>query len=283
MAGGINPFGFAVGGSLPSAPPRQPQDIPAAPFGFAPPPSKWEQTAAILNEYNPIDAFWRLYDSDMAKGGAITDQNIEDGMMVGGTVMGGGAMIPKPANALNMGIRAFHGSPHSFDKFSMDKARTAKHIYTTPIEADAKHYGPNTYEVEINGRIGDFRPDARGQDEYRALKAAYEDQGLSDYFEDFDDFVSAFDAGEMYQRFASQRPQNYTMDGLFDQGFDAVRIPDAGFGGQSSESIVVRNPYIISIVRKYGIAGASAMLGYNLLDGLSEAQAAELQKYERGQ
>ena len=77
-------------------------------------PSKWQRTLGILNEYNPIDAFWRLHDSDMARGGTITDENIADGLTVTGMVMGGSAFAPKPANSLNMGIRAFHGSPHDF-------------------------------------------------------------------------------------------------------------------------------------------------------------------------
>lgn len=89
-------------------------------------PTKWQQTLGILNEYNPIDAFWRLYDSDMAKGGPITEDDIADGMTVAGMVTGGSALAPKPRNSLNMGIRAYHGSPHDFDKFSMDKIGTGE-------------------------------------------------------------------------------------------------------------------------------------------------------------
>ena len=163
MAGGINPFGFAV--SAPQPAPRAPIDLPSAPFGFAPPPSKWEQTAAILNEYNPIDAFWRLYNSDMAKGGAITDQNIEDGMMVGGTVMGGGAMIPKPANALNMGMKVLnesgeplllhHGTYEDFDNFELGNSRSAADLpsnafYFTPDKAAAHDYVPGGHVIDAH-------------------------------------------------------------------------------------------------------------------------------------
>ena len=124
MAGGINPFGFAV--SAPQPAPRAPIDLPSAPFGFAPPPSKWEQTAAILNEYNPIDAFWRLYNSDMAKGGAITDQNIADGFGVASTVMGGSSFAGRPANSLGMG-----GKPKSELTVWSDLAKTKHPI---PVE-----------------------------------------------------------------------------------------------------------------------------------------------------
>ena len=56
------------------------------------------------------------------------------------------------------------------------------------------------------------------------------------------------------------------------KGYD-VEVQDLG-----TRNYVVFDDKLISIVRKYGIAGASAMLGYNILDGMSNAQAAELQK-----
>jgi len=181
--------------------------------------------------------------------------------------------VVKQADTPPQGIRAYHGSPHDFDRFDPNMNVTAKHIYTTPIEEDAKQYGKNTYELMIRGKVGDFRPDARGPEEINALKTAYKDQGLSDYFDTFDDFVEAFDQGEMYQRFASQRPQNYTMDGLFEQGFDALRVPDAGFGGSMSESIVVNNPSIIEILRKYGLV-PGGLLGAGYAMAPSNAEAA---------
>jgi hypothetical protein len=57
-----------------------------------------------------------------------------------------------------------------------------------------------------------------------------------------------------------------------------------GMGGylvqdEGGLSIAVTDPKIIQIVSKYGIAGASAILGYNVLQGMDPAQAAELQSY----
>lgn len=53
-------------------------------------------------------------------------------------------------------------------------------------------------------------------------------------------------------------------------------------GAEGTRNYVVFDDKLISIVRKYGIAGASAMLGYNLLENVSEAQAEELRQIEKG-
>lgn len=50
-----------------------------------------------------------------------------------------------------------------------------------------------------------------------------------------------------------------------------------------TRNYVVFDDKLISIVRKYGIAGASAMLGYNILDGMDPAQADELKRIEGNQ
>jgi hypothetical protein len=52
---------------------------------------------------------------------------------------------------------------------------------------------------------------------------------------------------------------------------------------EGTRNYVVFDDKLISIVRKYGIAGASAMLGYNILDGMDPAQAAELKQIEGNQ
>jgi hypothetical protein len=51
----------------------------------------------------------------------------------------------------------------------------------------------------------------------------------------------------------------------------------------ATRNYVVFDDKLISIVKKYGIAGASAMLGYNILDGMDPAQAEELQRIEGNQ
>lgn len=52
--------------------------------------------------------------------------------------------------------------------------------------------------------------------------------------------------------------------------------------GEGARNYVVFDDNLISIVRKYGIAGASAMLGYNLLESVNPAQADELKRIEAG-
>jgi hypothetical protein len=71
---------------------------------------------------------------------------------------------------------------------------------------------------------------------------------------------------------------------LREAGVPGIRYLDAGSRakGDGSRNYVVFDDKLISIVRKYGLAGASAMLGYNLLENVSEAQANELRQIEKG-
>ena len=156
MAGGIyNPFGFG-GGEVPQPVPRRmPQDIPAAPFGFAPPPSKWDQVKQALWETNlnaPIRGAYNLMNADpytlYTDTGAAGQQAATDSFDAGGGITVGSAMIPKPSNALSMGIKAYHGSPHSFDQFSMDKIGTGE---------GAQAYGHGLYFAENEGVATGYR------------------------------------------------------------------------------------------------------------------------------
>jgi len=137
----------------------------------------------------------------------------------------------------------FHGTDSEFEDFDPEQSNTAKHIYTSTISDDAAAYGRNLLEFETDADIFDLRPENRGKAESAALRKVFEDGGLSDYFEDFDDFEAAFDSGDMYQRFSSQTVQNAVIDELFEAtGSTALHIPDAGFGGSMSESVVFRDP-----------------------------------------
>jgi hypothetical protein len=60
------------------------------------------------------------------------------------------------------------------------------------------------------------------------------------------------------------------------EAVDALSIPE-------TRNYVVFDDKLISIVKKYGIAGASAILGYNVLQGMDPAQAAELKQIEGNQ
>lgn len=58
-------------------------------------------------------------------------------------------------------------------------------------------------------------------------------------------------------------------------GIPGIKFFDAGSraAGEGTRNYVVFDDKIISIIRKYGIAGASAMLGYNLMEQLDPKQA----------
>lgn len=173
MAGGIyNPFGFG-GGEVPQPVPRRmPQDIPAAPFGFAPPPSKWDQVKQALWETNlnaPIRGYYNLRNADpytlYTDTGAAGQQAAMDSFDAAGGVTVGSLPIPKPANSLTMGIKAYHGSPHSFDQFSMDKIGTGEGaqayghgLYFAENEGVAKGYKNNLSYKHLKDRFLDELP-----------------------------------------------------------------------------------------------------------------------------
>jgi len=406
MAGGVNPFGFS-GGVIPQAvrpPKRGPQNLPSAPFGFAPPPSKMQQTLAILNEYNPLPAFERLLKSPMALGGAISEQDIADGLMVSGAVTGGSAAAPKPRNALNMGIRAYHGSPHDFDEFSMSKIGTGEGaqayghgLYFAENEGVARGYrdaltDPQQVKIRINDKEipSVWNEDLRNTypELYKGLNAADQDAmdsllGTMEGSFSMDDAARAADSvggrakalfnsrikpgltkpevgpGRMYEVEINADPDAFLdwdkplseqppamMDmvrdalkregylrpndngprqlqaaikawrmergGMADTPMEALlsgnrsllggnpgevsqKLNEAGIPGikyldagsrdkaKGTRNYVVFDDKLVSIVKKYGIAGASAMLGYNILDGMDPAQAEELQRIEGNQ
>ena len=55
------------------------------------------------------------------------------------TMMGGAGVVPAEANSLRMGIKAYHGSPHDFDRFDLSKIGTGE---------GAQVYGHGLYLAE---------------------------------------------------------------------------------------------------------------------------------------
>jgi len=107
---------------------------------------KWNRTKQALWETNlaaPIRGAYGLMNADpyalYSDTGAAGQQAVADSFDAAGGVTAGSAMIPKPSNAMAMGIKAYHGSPHSFDKFSMDKIGTGE---------GAQAYGHGLYFAE---------------------------------------------------------------------------------------------------------------------------------------
>lgn len=154
------------------------------------------------------------------------------------------------ANGPQMAIRAWHASNDDFAKFESGHGRTAADLYFAPNREDATHYGKRLYEVSIDDSAA-IDIVNRGPREYEALRKAYDEGGMDDWFNSFDEFVEAIDGGDMYQRFASQHAQNDMIGALAEQGFPVIRMPDAGFGGSMSESYVVTDPSLVDILNKY--------------------------------
>lgn len=69
-------------------------------------------------------------------------------------MIGGAGVVPAEANTLRSGIKAFHGSPHDFDKFSMDKIGTGE---------GAQAYGHGMYFAENEGVAKAYRDALSGK------------------------------------------------------------------------------------------------------------------------
>jgi hypothetical protein len=286
-------------------------------------------------------------------------QAIADSLMLSGAVTGGSAFAPKPRNAMSMGIRAYHGSPHSFDKFSMSKIGTGEGaqvyghgLYFAENEDIARGYrealkpgkglGPEdtaSRVLEVHGGDRDAAISAlrTAIDRANANNAPYEEVQRLMQAKNILNVQPERATGSMYEVDIAANPEAFldwdkpmgeqldvaskipawdfrvrewlrtktgpdprTLTGaqflartttdpaktsarLSEAGIPGVKYLDAGSrgAGGGTRNYVVFDDKLISIVRKYGIAGASAMLGYDLLSNVSEAQAEELRRIEK--
>jgi hypothetical protein len=336
-------------------------------------PSRWELVKQALWDSNlntPVRGFYNLMNTPaetlLYDKGAAGSEAVSSAFDAAGGMMLGGSVVPKPRNSLNMGIKAYHGSPHSFDKFSMDKIGTGEGaqayghgLYFAEDEAIAKSYRDTLKHkgaIDIEGegyRLGlplsrNAQIELRRQaavEKNDPMKAAFWLQAASaetrampqeklaelidryrssktgkmyevninadpDQFLDWDKPLSkqpetartALDAelrrylGPSYER---QKPNFGSRSAgeilgetnrdivrqaeiLREAGIPGIKYLDAGSrgAGDGSRNYVVFDDKLISIVRKYGIAGASALLGYSVLNGANEAQADELRRID---
>jgi hypothetical protein len=125
-----------------------------------PKPINWQGIGQALWETNlnsPIRGAYNLMNTpyDVLAGGPSPemDQAVADSFDAAGGVTVGSLPMPKPANSLTMGIKAYHGSPHSFDKFSMDKIGTGE---------GAQAYGHGLYFAENEGVAKGYRDQITG-------------------------------------------------------------------------------------------------------------------------
>jgi hypothetical protein len=242
------------------------------------------------------------------------------------------------------GIKAFHGSPHSFDKFSMDKIGTGEGaqayghgLYFAENEGVARSYrdtlsrvDPALVQERLNDRFKtmadewgvsvDELPDIVDISEERAavmreLEREYAESVPGSMYEvninadpaDFLDWDKPLSEqpkkvrdvlGDGPETAAAKLSLAYKnpmhggdlarMDradpaqvsaAMKERGIPGIRFLDAGSrgAGEGSRNYVVFDENLIDIVRKYGIAGAAAMLG------ASQADVAQAMQQQRPQ
>ena len=151
-----------------------------------------------------IDAFFRIpqmaQDNEWRAAGYM-------GGVAGGAAMTGALAAPRPANSIGMGgkptqqpgIRAYHGSPHDFDKFDMSKIGTGEGtqaygpgLYFAEAEDVAKGYRDSLTHPIIDGKPIDYDnpkhwmsialDDANGDKTgaYKTLEKWYRESSIAD-------------------------------------------------------------------------------------------------------
>lgn len=129
------------------------------------------------------------------------------------------------------GIRAFHGSPHSFDKFSMDKIGTgvgapsafSKGLYFSGAEKNAEHFKALGASPMIGGKKG--RAAGLSDDAYESVWRFAHDEGKSGTLAD----VAAAAEADLLARskelpFSARRDYQRVIDELNARGGEDVQL-----------------------------------------------------------
>ena len=110
---------------------------------------------SMLSQTWPARLAQDAYSGFMAPGRALastepitSEQMIAPAMSLAGLVTGGSYAAPAMKDASGMGIRAYHGSPHDFDKFDLSKIGTGE---------GAQAYGHGLYFAENEGVAKGYR------------------------------------------------------------------------------------------------------------------------------
>ena len=350
-----------------------------------PKPINWKGVGQALWDanLNPLRGPYELMntpaDTLLYDTGPAAEKAAGDTFFTAMGLTGGSALAPKPSNALTMGIKAYHGSPHSFDKFEWSPK-------TRGTGEGAQAYGDGLYFAENEGIAKGYRDQLSNRDgsgyatahlnaqnlvnkvggdtEFAAqvLRDQLDqvgEEGTAQKLRDTLDFITSgryaeplppaghvyevnIDADpnafldwdkplseqppavadalrkigfedakwpytglmgpnsmltknspgqEIYNAVGKERGSNSVgkprdinkagaSEALKEAGIPGIKYLDAGSrgAGDGTRNYVVFDDKLISIVKKYGIAGASAMVGYNVLQGLDKAQAATLNK-----
>lgn len=199
-----------------------------------------------------------------------------------GFVSGGGFAAPAERDAVGMGVRAYHGSPHDFDKFDLSKIGTGEgaqayghglYFAENPKVAESykKEYVPNT---TLAGRFG-FAP-AKIPNE--ANPGKFYEVNINadpDHFLDWDKPLSEHSPkvqkalADIWGPMTSENMKNWSGNGfaprtpedvqkLRDAGIPGIRYLDSGSRGAEGKptyNYVVFDDKMIDILKKYGLAG----------------------------
>jgi len=113
-----------------------------------------------------------------------------------------------------------------------------KAIYKAILEGKAKNQYASANKIKaLKKQLNDLEDAARNA-------------GLIDEYMPFNDwYEQVFQNGQMYQHYGNQSAQNSLMGELYAKGYDAIKIPDAGFGGAMSSSWVFEDPSILQKVK----------------------------------
>lgn len=188
--------------------------------------------------------------------GSIPDATIGPALEAAMLPMGTGAVAGVPVRAgeqvLGAGpIRAYHGSPHDFDKFSIDQAYSPKGALNFTRDKEiAQHYATDQgkiYDVNLN-----IDPDHVLQ-----MEKPFSEQ--SDFVKTALASLGKTNASAKYP--VSEDLWSVHPHQIGDLGVKAIQYPSGVEGGQ----MLVFDDKLIDILKKYGIAGtvptASAAFG----------------------
>jgi hypothetical protein len=218
-----------------------------------------------------------------------SQEAIERSADLAGLVTVGSGAIPAAKGELRMGIKAYHGSPHDFDKFDRSKIGTGEGnqtegygFYFSKSDAAAEQYKDPKNPIDF-GRLYKVELDAK-KDELLHLDDLMSEQPkqVQDFFAaKIDRDQSGYEALEALEK--KYGPKK-AAEMLRDAGIKGTRYADessSGVGDSAVWNYVIFDERNIKILEKYGVAGllaaSAAMAG-----GTKDAQAkdtAALRKY----
>lgn len=195
-------------------------------------------------------------------------------------MIGGMAMAPVPGSI--RGIKAYHGSPPSIEGFvAREKGQNIGAENLSSITRDGHFYRGMTSD-EYEATLG------KGTGVKSANPYSLPGEGTS--------FAEDVPTAESYVNYGRDDPRitgkpTYLVEVAASPSI--TKKPDGYFHAQgeimptrvwemSPDNGRITAKQLTDLVKKYGIAGASAMLGYNLLEGMNPAQADELKRIEAG-